>query len=442
MLLKNARILTMDDSFTDIERGWIRIDADQIMAMGAGDPDASHDDDIYDMDGDLIMPGMVNNHTHLPMSLFRGLGEDVDDRLFRYILPLERALVSPDLVTIGTSLSALELIMGGVTTVADMYYFEEQIGEVLDLAGLRGVLGQTLANFDAPDHKSMDEAFDRLDQLYWRFEHHPRLTASPAPHAPYSTGIDVLSRVAAWNERKNLPVQLHLAETEDEVKWAQDTYQMSTVELTDKTGLLNQNLVAAHLVYPTHSDIDLLAQRGVHGAYNARSNGKAGRPIAPIKTMREKGMAIGLATDGPMSGNMLDLFSQMAPAVMNQNMAHQTRSALLCAEAILMCTLEAAKTLGMAEKIGSLEVGKQADLIVISLKEPRQQPIYDIYSTLVFATLPCDVRSTMVAGKWLMKERSLVTIEPQKVMADVHQMAEQFKLKIKQIDDSKSAANG
>ncbi|MHA3979347.1 amidohydrolase family protein [Halovulum sp. GXIMD14794] len=433
-VLANARILTMDGQLTEIERGWIALDGDRISALGAGDPPEGLGA-VQDMGGDLVMPGMVNPHCHMPMTLFRGLGEDVDDRLFRYILPLERALVTADVVETGAELAALELIRGGVTTVADMYYFEDRIGAVLDRSGLRGVVGQTLADFAAPDHATMDEGFARLDTLADLYRDHPRITASAAPHAPYSTGLDVMTRVAQWSaDHPGLPVQMHLAETEPELEWAQKNYGCTTVEVADRAGLLTPALVAAHCMYPTEADMDLMADRGVHVAYNARSNGKAGRGIAPITALRERGIQVGIATDGPMSGNTLDLFSQFGPAAMFQKIAGRSRGILPCTDVIRMATIEGAATLGMADRIGSLEPGKQADLIRISLEDPRLHPIYDIYSMLTFATMPTDVRGTMVAGQWLMQDRQVSTLDADKALADALQVANQFKARIAEID--------
>lgn len=431
MILTNARILTMDGAMRDLDPGWIEVTGDTITAIGTGTPpEGAH----HDMGGDLVMPGMVNPHCHMPMTLFRGLGEDVDDRLFRYILPLERALITAEVVEVGATLAALEMIRGGVTTVADMYYFEDRIGAVLDRAGMRGVVGQTLADFAAPDHASMDEGFARLDALAEMYRDHPRITASAAPHAPYSTGLKVMERVAEWSDaHPGLPVQMHLAETQAELDWAA-RQGASTVELTDRAGLLTPRLVAAHVMYPTDADMDLIAQRGAHVAHNARSNGKAGRGIAPITALRARGVQVGLATDGPMSGNTLDLFAQLAPAAMFQKIAQNTRGALPCTDLIRMATIEGAATLGMADRIGSLEVGKQADLIRLSLADPRLHPIYDIYSMLTFAALPTDVTGTMVAGRWLMQDRVVATLDLQKALADALQVAQRFKAQMHKID--------
>ena len=435
-ILSNARILPMDAGAREIERGWIALEGARITALGEGD---APEGPAEDMGGDLLMPGMVNSHAHLAMTLFRGLSEDVDDRLFRYILPLERALVTAEVVEIGTALAAVESIRGGVTTVADMYYFEDRVGDVLDRAGLRGVVGQTLADFDAPDHDGMDEGFARLDALADRYAGHPRITASAAPHAPYSTDLEVMARVAEWSAaHPGLPVQMHLAETHAELDWAEKTHGCTTVEVTDRAGLLSPALVAAHVMYPTESDIALLAERGVGVAHNARSNGKAGRGIAPVTALRSAGVPVGLATDGPMSGNTLDLFAQMAPAAMFQKIAGGSRKPMPCIDVLRMCTIEAARVLGMADRIGSLEPGKQADIIRISLDDPRLHPIYDLTSALVFAALSTDVRGTMVAGQWLMEDRQVWTMDADKALADVLQVARSFKARIIEIDKTKT----
>lgn len=435
-VLTNAHILPMDGAMQDIASGWIAIDGDQIAAIGEGAVPAGYAGaKVQDMGGDLVMPGMVNPHCHLPMTLFRGLGEDIDDRLFRYILPLERALVDANVVAIGAQLGALESIRGGVTTIADMYYFEDQIGDVLDTAGLRAIVGQTLANFAAPDHSTMDEGFARLDALADRFSGHARITASAAPHAPYSTGPQVMARVADWATTRGLRVQMHLAETRDEVAWAAREHGCTTVELADQIGLLSPSLTAAHVMYPSDSDLDLIAARGVGVAHNARSNGKAGRGIAPVMALRSRGVAVGLATDGPMSGNTLDVFAQMAPAAMFQKIATGSRGAISCRDVVRMATIEAAQALGIGQSIGSLEVGKKADLIRLSLADPRLHPIYDIWSMLVYAALPSDVRGTMVGGEWLMQDRVVTTIDSEKALRDALAVAGRFADRIRQIDE-------
>jgi len=435
ILITNALVVTVDKTMTVHNRGWVLIEGEVIAAVGSGTPPEIADGEAIDVGGDLIMPGMVNPHCHMAMTLFRGLGEDVDDRLFRYILPIERKFVTPDMVRAGSRLAALEMIAGGVTTVADMYYFETEVGRVIDQSGMRGVVGQTLADFDPPDHKSFDEGFDRVEELVAEFAGHPRVTASIAPHAPYSTGPEVLKRVVAWSEAyPGIPVQMHLAEMQTEMEWADKHFGLRPVAFAETTGILRPGLIAAHCLYVNEAEIEILARHGVGVAHNARSNGKAGRGIAPIAAMRKAGVPVGIATDGPMSGNTLDLFSQFAPVSMFQKILGGSRKPMPAVEVIRMATIEGAKVLGLDGKIGSVEVGKQADLIRVDLSAPRLHPIYDPYSMLVFAGMPSDVRDTMVAGRWLMRDREVTTLERGQVLADALQIADRFKAEIRAID--------
>ena len=441
--LTNARLLTMDPVRGEIERGWLAVEDRRIAAIGAGDPPPGGLGDAdEDMGGDLVMPGMVNAHAHLPMTLFRGLGEDVDDRLARYILPLERALVTAEVVEVGARLGALESIRGGVTTIADMYYHEDRVGAVMDAAGLRGLLGQTLADFAAPDHDGWDEGFARLDALHDAYRDHPRLAASPAPHAPYSTGPAAMARVAEWaGVHPGTRVQMHLAETRDEIAWAREHHGCTPIELTREAGLLTDRLTAAHVMYPTEADTDLIAASGAGVAHNARSNGKAGRGIAPVEALRARGVPVGLATDGPMSGNTLDLFAQMAPAAMFQRIAVGTRRAMPAAEVVRMATLGGAEALGMNREIGSLAVGKAADLIRVDISDPRWRPIHDIHAALVYCALPSDVRATMVDGRWLMRDRIVSTLDAAKAIADAEAVADGFRARIAVLDAERPASS-
>jgi 5-methylthioadenosine/S-adenosylhomocysteine deaminase len=434
-LLTNAMVVTVDDAMTVHESGWVQIDGTTITALGSGAAPAIEGAEIVDCGGDIVMPGMVNAHCHMGMSVFRGLGEDVDDRLYRYILPLERKFVSAEMVRAGSAMSALEMIQGGVTTVADMYYFETEVGDVCDEAGLRAIVGQTLADFDPPDHKNFDEGFARVEELVDRFAGHPLVTPSIAPHAPYSTGRDVMARVAQWSaDHPDVPVQMHLAESTLEVQWARDTHGKSTVAVTAEAGLLTPNLICAHCLQLDDADIRMMSEHQVCVVTNPRSNGKAGRGISPVEKMRNAGLPVGIGSDGAMSGNTLDLFSQFAPVSMFAKLLGGSRKPLPAADVIRMATIEGARTLSLNLKTGSLEAGKQADLIRISLAAPRLHPIYDPYSALVFAAMPSDVTHTMVAGRWLMKDRVVQTLDVRKTVADAVAIASAFKGEMARID--------
>jgi cytosine/adenosine deaminase-related metal-dependent hydrolase len=437
-LLTNAWVLTVDAAMTEYRGGWLLIENGCIAGIGDGPPPAA--DAVRDMGGDIVMPGMVNPHCHMAMSLFRGLGEDVDDRLFRYMLPLERKFVSPDMVRVGSALSALEMIMGGVTCVADMYYHETEVADVIHRSGMRGVVGQTLADFDPPDHRSFDEGFALCDALADHCAGMGRITAAIAPHAPYSTGMAVMDRAAQWQAANpGTRLMIHLAETLAEVAWAAETHGMTTTAVCDAAGVLKPGTIAAHALLLEDADIDILARTGSGVAHNARSNGKAGRGIARVEDMRRAGIPVGIATDGPMSGNTLDLFSQFGVVSIFGKLRGGSRKLLPTRDVIRMATIEGARVLGLDAQTGSLEVGKAADLIRIDLSAPRMQPIYDPYSVLVFATMPTDVRDVMVDGVWLMRDRAVETLEPAAVLADANQVAGQFRAEIAAIDAARAA---
>lgn len=434
-LITNATLVPCTADMPVIDGGWIHVEGETIVAAQGGPAPAIAGAQVIDAGSDVVMPGFVNPHCHMAMTLFRGLGEDVDDRLYRYVLPMERRFVTPDMVRAGTALAALELIEGGVTTVADMYYFESEVGRVVDRAGIRGVVGQTLADFDPPDHKTIDEGFALAEQLVGEFAGHPRIIASIAPHAPYSTGIPVMNRVSRWaDDHPGVRVQIHLAEMDSEMEWCAKTHGLRPVEVVEKAGLLKAGLICAHCLHVDAGDIERMARARVCVAHNARSNAKAGRGIAPVEAMRAAGIPVGIATDGPMSGNTLDLFSQFAPVSMFQKLLGHSRKPMPAREVIRMATIEGAAVLGLDGTIGSLEPGKQADLIRIDMSASRMQPVYDPYATLVFSAMPADVQDVMVAGKWVMRGREVLTLERKKVLRDALQVAAAFKAEMARID--------
>jgi cytosine/adenosine deaminase-related metal-dependent hydrolase len=440
IIISNAMLLPCTAGMPVIEGGHVVVERDVVAAVGAGHPPLSPDAEVVDAGGDVVMPGMVNPHCHMAMTLFRGLGENVDDRLFRYVLPMERKFVTPKMVEVGTRLAALELIEAGVTTVADMYYHETEVGRVMDEAGLRAVVGQTIADFDPPDHASIDEGFELVERLVDQFSGHERVTPSIAPHAPYSTGIPVMERVAKWaDEHPGVPVQIHLAEMASEMEWCRTHHGMRPVEVVQKAGLLGKGLICAHCLHVDETDIARMAAAEVCVAHNARSNAKAGRGIAPVEAMRAAGIPVGIATDGPMSGNTLDLFSQLAPVSMFQKLLGGSRRPMPAREVIRMATLEGARVLGLDGQVGSLEPGKKADLVRIDLSAPRNRPVYDIYATLVFSAAAADVTDVMVAGHWLMRGRQVLSVDRRKALRDALQIAAAFRAEMTRIDEEKQS---
>ncbi len=426
LLITNALVVTADQAMTVHRPGYVLVEGSRILEVGGGPGPRIEGAEVIDAAGDIVMPGLVNTHCHIAMSLFRGLGEDMNDRLRRYVFPLEKRFVSPEMVRIGTRLGALELIEGGTTTVADMYYFETEVGRVLDEAGMRGIVGQTIVDFAAPDAANVDEGFARFEEARAAFAGHPRITASLAPHAPYTTGLEILQRVAATWERTGAPVQIHLAEMDYEPGWVRDRYGGTPVDLMAQAGLLREGLVAAHCIFVDERDREAMARAGVRVAHNAGSNAKAGRPIAPVVAMRRTGITVGLGTDGPMSGNTIDLFAQFPQVAKLQKLANRDGAAIRSVDIVRMATVEGAAVLGLDREIGSLEPGKRADLIRIDTSSTRFTPLYVPHATLVYATLATDVRDVMVDGQWLLRDRKPRTLDRAAVIAEGQALAAEF----------------
>lgn len=424
-LIKNARILTMNEHLDEYEIGWVLIEGNHISALGSGSYVGDSRDITHEVDasGKLLMPGMINTHTHMAMSLFRGLGEDLDNRLEKYIFPLERDLMNPEMVRCGTELAAAEMLLGGVTTLADMYYFESEVGRVIDRSGLRAIVGQTLGNHAAPDHKDIEEGFARVDELRDMFAGHERITPSIAPHAPYTTGAAILERVAQYgHDNPDVFIQMHLAEMKSEMEWSAREYDCRPIELAHRTGILQPGSIFAHCLEALPHEIELLAQSGCGVAHNPRANAKAGRGIAPVEPMQQAGIAVGLGTDGPMSSNTLDIFSAMAPASMFAKLRGHTRKAMPAKKILQMATIDGARALGLSDQTGSVEVGKAADLILLDLAAPRITPLHDIYAATVFSMLPTDVSDVMIDGSWCVRNRELQTLDLSEVRAKTAEM--------------------
>ncbi|WP_366654699.1 amidohydrolase [Fodinicurvata sp. EGI_FJ10296] len=426
ILFENATVLPCTGTDAVVSPGFVAVGGETILAVGAGDPSQelrAEAAEIIDCGGDIVMPGMVNTHGHLPMSLFRGLGDDEPDRLRRYIFPLEAKLVSPEMVRVGTRLAAAELIAGGVTCAADMYYFEPDIADALAPTGLRAVLGETIVDFKAPDGQGPDAGFKLTEDLIAATVGNPLLTATIAPHAPYTTGENILRRCAAFAENHDIGVQSHLSEMPYETTWVSEKYGTTPTGLYDRCGLLNERLIAAHCLTVSESDIALLGERSVGVAINSGANAKAGKGIAPALDLITAGARVGLGSDGPMSGNTIDLFAQMDMIAKMQKMRANDRTVMPAWQAVTLATSGGADALGLGDRIGRLAPGYQADIIRIDTRAPRFHPRHDPYAALVYAARPGDVRDSMVAGRWLMRDRDLLTLDLAGVTDDATRLA-------------------
>jgi 5-methylthioadenosine/S-adenosylhomocysteine deaminase len=385
--------------------------------------------ETIDATGRIVMPGLVNTHTHAPMVLYRGLADDLAlmEWLQKYIFPAEAKTVSPEFVRAGTRLAALEMIRSGTTTYADMYYFEEEIAKETKAAGLRGVLGQTVIQFPVADAKTPQEALARAETFIQAFRDDPLITPAVAPHAMYT--LDGPTLLAARNLaiRYDVPTLIHLAETRDEMRAAEERKAVSPIAYLEGLGFLGEGVVAAHAVWASEADIGTLRARDVGVSHNPESNMKLASGAAPVPAFLAAGVPTGLGTDGAASNNDLDMFEAMRTASLLHKLQTGDPRVLGARTALEMATMGGARVLGLASQIGSLEPGKRADLLVVDMSAARQVPMYDPVSHLVYVTRGDDVRTTIVHGRVLMRDRTVLSLDEPAVLAEARSWAARVK---------------
>lgn len=424
LIITRAHIVTMNAAREVIEDGAIIIRDSRIVAIGsssiAKDYSAAK---TIDAGGDLVFPGLINTHTHASMTVFRGLGDDVPDRLRRFIFPLEKNLIDRELVYWGALHGFVEMIEGGVTTAVDMYYFEDEVARAAKLVGIRGVLGQSILNFPTPDSPIPYGGLAYAKKFAADWANDPLITPALAPHAPYSLDAEHLRLVAKASAELNLPILMHVAEMTDEISTLRRERNQTPVEYLDSLGLLTPRLVAAHCIFVTDSDIALLKARDVGIAHNMVANIKSAKGVAPGLKMHDDGLRIGLGTDGPMSGNTLDLIGQLGYVAKLHKLDRKDRNVMPALKVVEMATLGGARALHREKDLGSLEPGKLADLIILDHNSTALVPLYDVYSTLVYAASPRDVRTTVIHGRVVMEDRKILTLNPQEVREKMRSIA-------------------
>ena len=427
LVVTNGTIVTMDGGGRVMANGAVAIDGSDIVAVDTADAIQRdfHGSETIDAAGQVVLPGLVNTHTHAPMVLYRGLADDLAlmEWLTKYMFPAEAKTVSPEFVRAGTRLAALEMIQSGTTTYTDMYYFEEEIARETKAAGLRGVLGQTIIEFPVADAKTPADALARADAFIRAFKGDPLITPAVAPHAMFTLDGPTLTASRDLARRHGVPTLIHLAETRDEVRIAQERFKMSPVGYLDGLGFLGAGVLAAHAVWVSEPEIAIMRARGVGISHNPESNMKLASGTAPVPAYLNAGVAIGLGTDGAASNNDLDMFEAMRMASLLHKLQSGDPRVVGARTALEMATIGGARALGMAAEIGSLEPGKRADLIVVGMTAARQTPMYDPISHLVYTTRGDDVRTTIVHGKVLMRDRRMVTLDEAAILSEARSWA-------------------
>jgi 5-methylthioadenosine/S-adenosylhomocysteine deaminase len=421
LIVSGGTVVTMDRLRAIVEDGAVVIKGDTILEVGSraeleGKYRAAQ---TIDARGTLVLPGFVNGHTHVPMTLFRGLHDDVtlDEWLHKYIFPAEAKNVDEEFVRWGTRLAAAEQIRSGITTFADMYYFEDVVAEETKAAGMRGVLGETFIDFPAPDNKSEAEMLAYTEKFLKRWQGDPLIQAAPAPHSIYTCSRKTLQDSAALARKYQAPILIHMAEMKKEWEDSEKQNGMSPVRYLNSIGVLGPDVVAAHCIYVDETDRELLAQKQVGCVHNPSSNMMLASGVSPVPELRAAGVAVGLGTDGPAgSNNDLDLMEEMDLAAKLAKITKMSPTALNAKAVVEMATIDGAKALHMDKEIGSLEPGKKADLILISLDEPNAVPMYDIYVQLAYALKASDVETVVIGGKVVMRDRKLLTVNEEQAI--------------------------
>jgi len=435
LLLTNAIVLTMDQNLNMYEPGAVAIQGDSILSVGP-EPELKKNYsaiEIIDCEGKVLMPGLVNAHTHVPMTLLRGLADDLrlDVWLLGYMMPVERQFVSPDFVRLGTQLACIELIRSGVTCFADMYYFEEQVARATADAGLRAVCSQTVMKFPTPDADFFEESLASAREFIQRWKGHPLIEPSVAPHAPYTCTEEILRSTAALAVEFDVPLHTHLAETALEVENNRNEQGMPVIPYVKKQNLFDAKVLAAHCVHIDEGEIKTLLHHKAGVAHNPSSNLKLASGFAPVTRMLAAGLNVGIGTDGPASNNDLDMFEEMRLAAFLAKATSNDPTALPAPTALAMATRLGAHALHLGHLVGSLEAGKRADLILVELNPLHNTPRFrhdpnGLYAQLVYAAKANDVTDVMVNGRWLMQRRLLTTLDESELTTQTQEYARQI----------------
>jgi len=438
ILLTGGIVITMDDAFRQYPHGAVAIRGDSILAVGAAD-DMTSDytaAEVIDCTGCCIMPGLINCHTHLPMTLLRGLADDLrlDVWLYGYMLPVERKFVSPEFVSLGTQLACAELIRSGVTCVNDMYYFEDAIAQAIAAAGLRALCSQTIMQFPTPDASSADESLEFTEKFIQAWKDHALIVPVIAPHAPYTCSGPLMRACAEIAIKYDVPLHIHISETFQEVEDSRREHGMPVVNWIKKNGVLEAKVIAAHCVAIDAGEMRTLRNAGATVSHNPSANLKLASGIANVPQMLRTGLNVGIGTDGPASNNDLDHFEEMRLAALLAKGSTRDPVAVPARTAMMMATLMGARALHIGHLTGSLEVGKRADVIVVELDRLHSTPQYSsiaagsdaIYTQIVYSTKASDVRDVFVNGKPLMRERTLLSLDEGTIKAQANRLAQQI----------------
>ncbi|MGE0710481.1 MAG: amidohydrolase family protein [Planctomycetota bacterium] len=423
-VIRGGTVVTMDPARRVLEGGSVVIRGPEIVAVlpvGEAPPRARR---VIDATGHLVIPGLVNTHGHAAMVLFRGIADDMAlmEWLNDFIFPAEARTVDEDFVYWGTLLAAVEMVRSGTTTYSDMYYFEDAVARATAEVGMRGVLGQTVIGFKAPDYATPEAALAGTEQFIARWREHPLVVPSVAPHALYTTDVAVVRRCAELARRTGVPFQIHANESPAEDEAVRQRCGATSVELLAREGLLVPRTLIHHGITLSAAERAALAKAGAGVSHNPESNMKGASGLADVDALRAAGVAVGLGTDGPAGNNNLDLFEELDTCAKVHKLLAKSPTAMPAREVFELATLGGARALGLADRIGSLEPGKLADVVLIDARVPELTPLYDVYSQLVYAVKGANVRTVLVHGKPVVVDREVRTVDVSRILREARRL--------------------
>ncbi len=426
-LVVGGTVMTLEPGSEPVANGAVAISDGRIVAVGPTEEllEMTPPGAVLDASGCIVLPGFVNTHSHLAMTLLRGLADDLPlkEWLEDHIWPAEKAHMNRETVRLGTQLAAAELLLNGVTTTADMYFFDDEVGDVLAGVGMRGVVAESVIDFPTPRCATVDEMIEKQRELVARFKDHPLIVPAIAPHSPYTVSASNLVREADLAEELDVPLHIHLSETRWEVEKLLDEKGKSPVAYLAELGVLTERTVAAHCVHVSAEDIETLLELEVGVSHNPVSNLKLGSGVSPVPAMLEAGVKLSFGTDGPASNNTLDLLRDAQLAALLHKGVTGDPTVLPAMTVLELLTAGGARVLGLDDRIGTLAEGKEADLVVLSLDGPAGVPLYDPASYLVYAASSARIRHVMVRGKVLVRDGQLTTLDLEEVTARVAEVS-------------------
>ncbi|KAF1304268.1 amidohydrolase [Candidatus Enterococcus willemsii] len=425
-LIKNVHLLTMDEQYTEIPNAYVLIEDETIQQIGRMVEPLPQADTVIDGNEGILLPGMINTHTHVGMIPFRSLGDDVPDRLRRFLFPLEQVMTK-ELARASAQYATAEMLLSGVTSFCDMYYFEDDIAEAVAEMESRAILGETIIEMATCDFTTPEQALDWCDETFiQKWQHHPLITPAIAPHATNTNSPELLARIIDLGKKHQVPITMHVAEMTYEMTEFAEKYQQTPIAFLNDLGYFDHHFIMAHCIFTEESDLALLDDKQVSVAHCIGANTKSAKGVAPVKAMLTHHWDVGLGTDGPSSGNTLDLFTQMRMFANFHKTYEHDRGIFPAKEIVALATIGGAKVLGLDTLVGSIEVGKKADVTLIETQSLNMFPIFDAYSALVYSANAGNVSDVWVNGKHLVANKKLVKHDSQKLKTNLMKQMDTF----------------